>query len=128
MQINVGNGWHELMVLRTPSSLSSKVAVWLIWDDKLPASYAVEVAAKERHQVLFRLGPDFEGQFFRVELSHIPIIHSSRKNLEDLVLMILMPADVVDRIDKDMHLSQYLDQDGIRMKSVSAKQLKHSGF
>ena len=94
MQIKVGNCWHELVVLRVPSSLSGKVVVWLVWNDKHPALYAVETAAKERDQVLFRLGPDGEGKPFWIELSHIPIIQSGQINLVDPVLMILTPADV----------------------------------
>jgi hypothetical protein len=105
MQINVGSGWHELVTLRAPASLSGKVAVWLVWNDKLPALYAVETVAKERDQALFRLDSGSESQSFQVELSHIPIVEPGRTGPADTVLMILTPAVVEERLEKAKRLS-----------------------
>lgn len=105
MQINVRNVWQELMVLRAPSSLSGKVAVWLVWDNKPPVSYAVEMAAKERDQVLIRLDPSAQSQSFWIELSHIPIVEQGQTHPTDPVLMILTPTHVGERLEKGMNSS-----------------------
>lgn len=89
MQINAGNGWHELKVLRRPLELVEQVRLDVIWNEDDPGFQIAMRVSDDRGRALFRIGPAGRCQRFWVLLSRVPDVRYGRP---DTTRMLLTPT------------------------------------
>lgn len=86
MQINAGNGWHELRVYRRPLELVGQMRLDVIWDEDDPGFQMAMRASNDRGQAWFRTGTVGRGQSFWVLLSRVPDVRSGRPDTTSMLL------------------------------------------
>lgn len=88
MQINAGDGWHELHVCTKPGVLFGQMKIDVIWNDDDPGFRAAMDVSDKRGQAQFRMGVAGAVQSFWVLLSRVPDV---RHGLPDTTKMLLTP-------------------------------------